>query len=1574
MDTKAISSLAETAWKNREQFVDYYEAGANVANAAEYVEKMQNNGQGWLCEKIASDELAFLAGIAMRTNAGAAAASLFASTIDDKVKFTEAICDAMAEFERRFPGKLDDIFPGPDLLIPRNRRPDPATGFTYQASRTAIPIPPRRDPLVLDLDGDGIETLGIDTTNPILFDHAANGVRIATGWLKSDDAFLVADRDHDGTIDSGAELFSDATPLDAGGIAADGFAALAQEDTTYDGVVDVNDADWANLRLWRDLNQDGIAQADELFTLASQHIDALRLARTAQNTTQANGNRIADTGVYVRDDASTGTMGDIDLVTNPFVSRFTDPVVLTDAARDIADMQGAGMVRSLREAASLDNALVADIQSLDGTTRSEMLGRLDTLLADWAGTSTQQTSTDAAQVKGYRLVYLPPGMSVADYWATRRLDDNAIATALAATNPTEFARLQALKAQQETLSARIGILERFNAQAFVTVSEAGITTGQGTVVAALSAAQTGGPATNERDAFVSLNTAQTPLLDQAYAALKQSAYDALAPQTRLSPYFDGIGLTIGENGFRLDYSDMEAALDAVYAEDNAKALTDFFDLKNYAKDVSTDFSAYMENQLSFWGARAVNEGVMSVFIAAFSEVCTARGGSAPMIVGGTSGNDVINSVGSNVVVYGGNGDDTITSGGTGDTVDGGAGDDVIIQQGGGANVLRGGDGNDAITYHYGGRNVIEGGAGDDVIKPNGNRYASNSTANTFAGNAGNDRIESGGSADTYLFNRGDGQDTINDYGYYYYNQSIVGMDRIVFGAGITTDDVTASRLGDSLVIKVSDPANPSATDRITIENWLSSEYRIEQVLFADGMVWTAADLCNLSGVGTDASETLTAWRETTFIDGKGGNDVINSEACNAEVFGGDGNDTITSGGTSDTVDGGAGDDVIIQRGGGANVLRGGEGNDTVTYNYCGNNVIQGGAGDDLIKPTGNRYAYNSTANTFAGNAGNDRIESGGSTDTYLFNRGDGQDTINDYGYYYYNQSIVGMDRIVFGAGITTDDVTASRLGDNLVIKVSDPANPTATDRITVENWLSSEYRIEQVLFADGMVWTAADLCNLSGVGTDASETLTAWREATFVYGKGGDDVINSVGSNAVVYGGDGNDTITSGGTGNTVDGGAGDDVIIQQGYGANVLRGGEGNDTVVYSYYASTVIEGGAGDDVIKPTGNRYAYNSTANTFAGNAGNDRIESGGSTDTYLFNRGDGQDTINDYGYCYYNNSVVGMDRVVFGAGITTADVTATRSGDNLVIKVSDPANPTATDRITVENWLSSEYRIEQVLFADGTVWTAADLCSLSGGGTDASETLTTWRETTFIDGKGGDDVINACDGNAVVYGGDGNDTITDSYGSDTIEGGAGDDVINDHGAGSNVLRGGEGSDTVVYSYYASNVIEGGAGDDVIKPTGNRYACNSTANTFAGNAGNDRIESGGSTDTYLFNRGDGQDTINDYGYYYYNNYQIGMDKIIFGPDITPDQLWFRHVGNNLEVDVIGTADSVTIENWYASSTYHIEQFKTADGKVLVDAQVGLLVQAMASFSPPPSGQTVLPQNCQEALTPVIVANWR
>ncbi|MDR1062612.1 MAG: hypothetical protein LBL48_01535, partial [Azoarcus sp.] len=67
-------------------------------------------------------------------------------------------------------------------------------------------VPPR-DPLALDLDGDGIETIGIGGANTVLFDHDGNGIRTGTGWLKPDDAFLVLDRNGNGKIDNGGELF-----------------------------------------------------------------------------------------------------------------------------------------------------------------------------------------------------------------------------------------------------------------------------------------------------------------------------------------------------------------------------------------------------------------------------------------------------------------------------------------------------------------------------------------------------------------------------------------------------------------------------------------------------------------------------------------------------------------------------------------------------------------------------------------------------------------------------------------------------------------------------------------------------------------------------------------------------------------------------------------------------------------------------------------------------------------------------------------------------------------------------------------------------------------------------------------------------------------------------------------------------------------------------------------------------------------------------------------------------------------------------------------------------------------------
>lgn len=178
------------------------------------------------------------------------------------------------------------------------------------------------------------------------------------------------------------------------------------------------------------------------------------------------------------------------------------------------------------------------------------------------------------------------------------------------------------------------------------------------------------------------------------------------------------------------------------------------------------------------------------------------------------------------------------------------------------------------------------------------------------------------------------------------------------------------------------------------------------------------------------------------------------------------------------------------------------------------------------------------------------------------------------------------------------------------------------------------------------------------------------------------------------------------------------------------------------------------------------------------------------------------------------------------------------------------------------------------------------------------------------------------------------TLLGLSGDDTLHGGEGDDALNG-GAGSDDLFGANGSDT----------LDGGANDDNLN----------------GGAGND---------TYLLARGGGQDSVWDF-----DVESANVDVAMFGGDVTPEQLWFRQTATDLEVSIVGTEDKLIIQDWYVDgSANHIEQFKTTDGKVLLDSQVQNLIQAMASFAPPPAGQTTLPPDYQSSLATVIAANWQ
>ncbi|MDP2792567.1 MAG: calcium-binding protein, partial [Sulfurisoma sp.] len=239
----------------------------------------------------------------------------------------------------------------------------------------------------------------------------------------------------------------------------------------------------------------------------------------------------------------------------------------------------------------------------------------------------------------------------------------------------------------------------------------------------------------------------------------------------------------------------------------------------------------------------------------------------------------------------------------------------------------------------------------------------------------------------------------------------------------------------------------------------------------------------------------------------------------------------------------------------------------------------------------------------------------------------------------------------------------------------------------------------------------------------------------------------------------------------------------------------------------------------------------------------------------------------------------------------------------------------------------------------------------------------------------------------LVGNNGANRLDGGQGRDCMVGGLGDDSYVADNTGDitweNANAGVDSVDSsIAWTLQANTENLALTGTAAINGSGNADANllrgNAASNTLTGNAGNDTLDGkagtdiligGTGSDTYLLGAGYGSDTIRE------NDATAGnADAARFLTGISADQIWLRHVGNNLEAGIIGSTDTLTLENWYLGSAYHVEQFKTADGRLLLDTQVENLVQAMAAFAPPAAGQTTLPPTYQDALAPVIAANWQ
>jgi Ca2+-binding RTX toxin-like protein len=382
------------------------------------------------------------------------------------------------------------------------------------------------------------------------------------------------------------------------------------------------------------------------------------------------------------------------------------------------------------------------------------------------------------------------------------------------------------------------------------------------------------------------------------------------------------------------------------------------------------------------------------------------------------------------------------------------------------------------------------------------------------------------------------------------------------------------------------------------------------------------------------------------------------------------------------------------------------------------NTINGLAGDDTLSGGSKNDALNGGDgnDNLSGGMGNDTLTGSSGKDTYFFNLGDGADTVNDH-----DTSPGNLDTLKLGTGLLAANTLTSRSGNDLKLT-------WYADSVTVQNYFSIDAynRVENIEFADGMKWTATELAARLQIfnGTTSADNLSGWSEfANTINGLAGNDTLSGGSKNDVLDGGDGND----------------------------ILLGGAGNDSL-YGVSGNDNITGGTGNDFL----------------SGRWGND---------TYIFNQGDGADTISDQDWTAGNK-----DTLQLGAGLLATDTWVVRNQGNLTLSWG-------TDSVYIPSFFSgSAYQVESFKFDDGTTWSLADIAQRQNG-TAVADRITGLNDfANTINGLAGNDTLTGGSKNDVLNGGDGNDNLSGGMGNDTLTGSSGKDT----------LTGGVGADKFVLS--------------------------------------------------------------------------------------------------------------------------------------------------------------------------------
>lgn len=821
---------------------------------------------------------------------------------------------------------------------------------------------------------------------------------------------------------------------------------------------------------------------------------------------------------------------------------------------------------------------------------------------------------------------------------------------------------------------------------------------------------------------------------------------------------------------------------------------------------------------------------------------------------GYKGDDYLEGGAGNDTLNGGDGADQLLGGAGNDTLEGGAGLDLLVG-GAGADTLNGGSGADRLSGGAGddtlnggedndfldggqGADTLYGGAGNDfVYDPGGDGEGHKTTA---WGDAGNDWLQVGGGSASVLAMGGQGNDLIQGGAGVNTLSGNAGNDCIVGGAandqlgGDEGSDVIEAGVGDDVVIG-------GAGSDVLRGGIGADTYRFDDAAFGTDLIEDSDGLGRLLMQGVQLGNASYDANSGAWLSASGhriqkyelgGSTLLAISApgddqntiyirdwepgqLGISLSGGPQGPTaptsqpggVTSREDNHYVDFVKNNDAVD--GGQGNDILQGSGQDSVLYGGTGNDILDGRAGNDWMDGgDGNDVILTGAGQDVAhGGAGNDIIRAGLRLDL-------AGGTVNGEPGFYFQGGAQFEEGVLQTDGKTGEQffyyLKDSATGSRQRINIAHP------ELAVFDIGVDFELDTDADTFANRMFFFNVGNSGLS-LEPSPAITLTLGDPESVTRGAiipDEEEPSTNLGKakTYAVYLGDSKSDLpaATGGVGVMLWGGAGDDAL----YGANDgdMLYGEGDNDLLVGLGGDDVLYGGDGSDELSGGDGR--------DFLDGGAMDDMLVGGLGGDVLYG-GDGNDyLVGDYPYLRGSNwypagadeGRMGGDFLYGGAGI---DFLWGDNGDDYL------------DGGTEDDQLYGGLGNDHLFGGDG-------VDSLMGGKGD-----------DYLDGGSGDDQIIELDedgaGNDMLFGRGGADSLYAGLGDDILDGGDGDDIVAGEG-GNDILRGGDGADAL----YGDNGI-GEDGSDILE----------------GGRGNDKLYGGGKSDIYVFNMGDGVDTVIDNG---------------------------------------------------------------------------------------------------------------